>query len=776
MQSKGWIWQVCLLLTSVFIFSNCLPSTAAFGQTETTPKEQVKPKSDGTEQDDGDAPEDDSEQEKPSDDAPESESEDDQDGEEQKKSSTTDDDDDEGSDDEESGTTGPEDLAEAFLLKISARTTTDLDKIVKLCQSALKKGLDDNETRQANFLASESLLRFAEGMAKRTFATPQDKRWQIYRAQAMPRLRRAVEFDETNVAAFILLAKFEAMDPRAKADALKNIEKAIELSADDRTQLSNALVIRARLKEDKEEVLSDLNQAIKHNPDNVQAHELRAWTLLSDLKVNKAIEDFEYWFKAQPKNFSARLIVAQRLQSAGDLFDADVQEKVIGMLDEAAEIDPKSGIPAAMKAQIYLQQKEFDKAVDAATKSIDLDKRSPNAFQIRAAALAEKGDLDAALADANRLMKLDLMDGYRLRSQIFIQLSEYAKAIEDIQAMSAADPTNEVLLQQLAMLYNIDLRPEEAIEIYNRLLRNSVVPDEEDQPGPVRRVLMAKRVDLLSRRADARLSTGEHGKAVDDYKESLGLIDELLAMFPENAKSKPPRDSGLLNNYAWLLSTSPEDDIRDGELAIELATEAAESTKFEQPHILSTVAAGYAETGDFESAIEWIEKGLKVNKAAGEKDGASEEAIKKQEKSLRAELEFYKEEKPWRELTDLKKERAEAKAEKEKKSDEADSDSDSDTDSQEKVIEEESSEKKMEESEEAEDSDSKDKKSKDKKSKDRGTRNPPMTKTSSRSVTIKSVWQFNAEVARPLFTVFTIKFLGESYICVALLLATFRFN
>ena len=167
-----------------------------------------------------------------------------------------------------------------------------------------------------NFLASESLLRFSEGMAQRTFATPQDRRWQIYRAQAMPRLKKAVELDSSNVAAFILLAKFEAMDPRTKADALKNIETAIELSVDDRTKLSDALVIRAKLKTDKEEVLADLNQAIKHNADNIQAHELRAWTLLSDKKVDEAIEDIDYWFKAQPKNFAARLIVAERF--AGD--------------------------------------------------------------------------------------------------------------------------------------------------------------------------------------------------------------------------------------------------------------------------------------------------------------------------------------------------------------------------------------------------------------------------------------------------------------------------
>ena len=676
MQSKGWIWQVCLLLTSAFVFSIGLSSPAAFGQTETTPQEQADPDSGETDPDKEGAPDDSEEDQKSPDDSPESEGDDPGD-EKQDDSSDKDEDedkdkDDEASDDEESKSTASEDLAEAFELKLRARTTSDLDLIVKLCESALKKGLDENESEQANYLASESLLRFAEGMAKRTFATPQDRRWQIYRAQAMPRLRKAVEFNDSNAAAFILLAKFEAMDPRTKSDALENIEKAIELSVDDRYQLADALVIRARLKTDKEEMLADLNQAIKHNADNIQAHELRAWTLLSDKKVNEAIKDFEFWFKAQPDNFTARLIVAERLQATGDLFDADVQEKVITMLDEAAEIDPESGLPDSIKAQIFLGQEDYDKAIASATKSIELDKRSPGAYRIRAAALAEQGDLDAALEDAKRLMKLDLMDGYQLRSQLYIQKSEFAKAIKDLEAMSAADPSNDGLLRQLAILYGADLRPEKSVKIYSDLLKDSVVPDEGDQPDAVRRVMMAKRSDLLSRRGDARLSTGEHSKALSDYEESLGLIDQLLAMMPETVKEKPPRGSGLLNNFAWLLATSPEEDLRDGERAIELATEAAEITNFEQAHILSTVAAGYAETGDFKSAIKWIKKGLKVNEAAGEKDGAVEEGIKSQEESLRAELKFYEDEKPWRELTDPDEERAKAKAEKENKSDKAD--------------------------------------------------------------------------------------------------------
>ena len=682
MQSKGWIWQACLLLTVSFIFSTSLPLSQAFSQTETAPQEKTEPKSDESE----DAPDESGEeddQEGSDNDKQKKDGEEKSDDNKDKDNKDKDDEDkdDDSGDEAESDENGSEDLSEAFLLKIEARTTTDLDKIVTLCESALRKGLDENESEQANYLASESLLRFAEGMARRTFTTPQDRRWQAYRAQAMPRLRKAVEFNKSNVGAFILLAKFEAMDPQRKADALKNIEKAIELSVDDREQLSDALVIRARLKEDKEAALADLNQAIKHNPANIQAHELRAWALLGDKKVAEAMEDFEYWFEAQPENFAARVIVAERLRGSGELFDADLQEKVLGILKEAAEIDPESAIPGALKAQIFLQQKELEKAIEAATQSIELDKRRPVGYRLRAAALAEKGDLDGALKDANKLMKLDLMEGYQLRSQLFIQKGEYAKAIDDISAMSAANPKNEAMQQQLARLYNADLRPEEAIKIYTRLLRDNLLPEKGDQPAAVRRLIMVKRAELLSNRGSARLSTGEHAKAVVDYQESLELFDEFLAAIPESVPNKPTRDSGLLNNFAWLLSTTPEDDLRDGERAIKLATESAELTDFEAPHILSTVAAAYAETGDFKSAIEWINKGLEANRVAGAKEGANQEGIKRQEKSLLDELEFYKEEKPWREQMDPEEEREKAKAEKEAQKKESSKDGDSADDS-----------------------------------------------------------------------------------------------
>ncbi len=86
-----------------------------------------------------------------------------------------------------------------------------------------------------------------------------------------------------------------------------------------------------------------------------------------------------------------------------------------------------------------------------------------------------------------------------------------------------------------------------------------------------------------------------------------------------------------------MLATSPVDELRDGKRAIELATKACELTKYKLAHILSTLAAAYAETGDFPTAIKWSEKGV----AIGRED---------QQEPLAKELESYRAGKPWREL------------------------------------------------------------------------------------------------------------------------------
>jgi tetratricopeptide (TPR) repeat protein len=64
------------------------------------------------------------------------------------------------------------------------------------------------------------------------------------------------------------------------------------------------------------------------------------------------------------------------------------------------------------------------------------------------------------------------------------------------------------------------------------------------------------------------------------------------------------------NNLAWIYATSPLIHIRDGDEAVTLALKACELTDFKEPEALDTLAAAYAEAGNFEKAIEYQERAI----------------------------------------------------------------------------------------------------------------------------------------------------------------------
>ena len=120
---------------------------------------------------------------------------------------------------------------------------------------------------------------------------------------------------------------------------------------------------------------------------------------------------------------------------------------------------------------------------------------------------------------------------------------------------------------------------------------------------------------------------GEYDKAIADYNEIIHIapdspwgylargftwihkkqFDNAIQDF-EEAIGKAPKDFRLYNNLAWIFATCPEPKFRDGKRAVELATEACEMSEWEYAFCLDTLAAAYAECGDFNKAIPLQEK------------------------------------------------------------------------------------------------------------------------------------------------------------------------
>jgi len=76
----------------------------------------------------------------------------------------------------------------------------------------------------------------------------------------------------------------------------------------------------------------------------------------------------------------------------------------------------------------------------------------------------------------------------------------------------------------------------------------------------------------------------------------------------EQALARCPREVALLNDLSFALSTSPVVELRDGERALALATQAVQSEHGERPDFLDTLACAQARTGDFTAAIATIDR------------------------------------------------------------------------------------------------------------------------------------------------------------------------
>ena len=101
-------------------------------------------------------------------------------------------------------------------------------------------------------------------------------------------------------------------------------------------------------------------------------------------------------------------------------------------------------------------------------------------------------------------------------------------------------------------------------------------------------------------------------EARDKAGDAIAYNREALQLQPDSA--------AILNNLAWLLATASDARCRNGAEAISYARRACELTQYQEPMLIGTLAAAYAEGGQFTNACRTSEKAIELAETSGQMD------------------------------------------------------------------------------------------------------------------------------------------------------------
>ena len=160
---------------------------------------------------------------------------------------------------------------------------------------------------------------------------------------------------------------------------------------------------------------------------------------------------------------------------------------------------------------------------------------------------------------------------------------------------------------------------EEAISHYQRALQ--IKPDFADAHNNLGTALRQKgRVDeALVQYQEALQIMPDNASVHVNLANVLlqkGRVGEAIAHF-QSALQIEPVDMEVQNNLAWLLATCGQASLRNGDKAVQLARQANELAGGKNPVILGTLAAAFAEAGQFGDARRSAQEAIALAQAAG---------------------------------------------------------------------------------------------------------------------------------------------------------------
>jgi tetratricopeptide (TPR) repeat protein len=235
---------------------------------------------------------------------------------------------------------------------------------------------------------------------------------------------------------------------------------------------------------------------------------------------------------------------------------------------ESKASNPKNARDYNARGAIYMQKRDYDKAIADCDQAIRLDPQLAAAYNNRGLAYMQKRDYDKAIADFDQAIQLDPKDA-RVHincGTANMQKRDYDKAISVYDQAIQLDPKDARAYLNRGTAYLQKRDYDKAISDYD----HAIQLDPNDASTYV------NRGTAFRRKCD-------YNQAIADYDYSIHLN---------------PRSATAHKNLAWLLATCPQVAFRDGKKAMDHATKACALSEWKDPDALKTLAAACREMGE----------------------------------------------------------------------------------------------------------------------------------------------------------------------------------
>ena len=327
--------------------------------------------------------------------------------------------------------------------------------------------------------------------------------------------------------------------------------------------------------------------------------------LVQQKKYEEAIAAFESALSINPRSAEIEGNLGATLYCLGQYDEA------ITHLREAIRLNPEHSMAHFNWGNALVQQDRLDEAIEHYRAALQLNPRYGEAQSNLALALVKQGKREEATVQFQRALTIDpaLWPAHYGLGELLIDQGKFDGAVEQFTEVLRLQPKHEPAWLQLGIARAGQGKLPEAVEAFSAALR--MQPDDAEAHYHLAMALRSQR---------------ETKEAIRHYHEALKAIPD----FPE-----------ALNNLAWLLAANPDPQVRNGREAVELAERACKLTEYEQPIMVGTLAAAYAEVGRFPEAVTTAEKAEILAKQANQMEVAAKN---------RSLLELYRSGQPVRDI------------------------------------------------------------------------------------------------------------------------------